>query len=141
VIDPPNYLASAIAVLQLTGSVINICYDYQSTVRHASKDMERIRQQLVNFRDVLEHLVSIVASEPHRYPALEQLSAPGGLLIIIEAELRTLETKLKPARGWRRKGQALVWPLQGRDVRKTLSTIESIKATIHLAQSVDQTYV
>jgi hypothetical protein len=64
VIDPPNYLASVIAVLQLTGSVINICYDYQSTVRHASKDIEHIRQQLVSFHDVLEHLVSIVVSEP-----------------------------------------------------------------------------
>jgi hypothetical protein len=104
--------------------------------------MERIRQQLVSFRDVLEYLVSIVASEPHRLPALERLSAPGGSLIILGNELRTLETKLKPAIGWSTEmRRALVWPLKKKEVKKTLSRMEGIKATIHLALSADQTYV
>jgi hypothetical protein len=122
--------------------VIKTCNDYQSSVRNASKDIDHIIQQLIGFREVLEYLVSIMASERYRLLALERLGAPDGLLIILGDEMKTLETKLKPAIGRKnRMKQALAWPLKAKDVNMILSRIESIKSTIQLALATDQMYV
>jgi hypothetical protein len=121
--------------------VIKICYNYQCTASHASEEIKRIRNQLLSLHAVLDRLVSIMENESHRLPTLELLNEPDGPLIILEAELSTLKTKLKPASGWKKKGRALVWPLQEKDVGNTLFTIENIKATLQLALTTDQTYV
>ena len=133
-----------IAVLQLTGTVINICYNYQIGARNASRDVERIIDQLRSMRDVLERLSTIVNGEnaggSSRLSSTSKLlSGSNGPLSQFEAELLALQKKLGPASKWKAVGQALTWPLKESDVKKTLAALERNKATLTLALTMDQT--
>jgi hypothetical protein len=133
-----------IAVLQLTGTVINICYNYQIGARNASKDVERIIDQLKSMRDVLERLSTIINSEntgevSRLSSTSKLLSGFNGPLSQCESELLTLQKKLALGSKWKVVGQALTWPLKEGDVKKTLAALERNKATLTLALTADQT--
>jgi hypothetical protein len=139
-----NVSASVIAVLQLTASVINVCYVYQDGVRNAPRDLNRITDQLVGLRAVLENLLKLAQTEDSagcpRLSTLKLLTAPDGPLPKCETELKRLKEKLEPATGgWRKFGQAVTWPLKEGEVRVTLDHIERTKVILHLALTADQT--
>jgi hypothetical protein len=134
--------ASLIAVLQITASVINVCYVYQSGVRNAPRDLNRITDQLVGLRSVLESLLKLAQSEDGtgspRLLTLKLLNGPDGPLPKCEAELKHLKEKLEPANsGWRKFGQAVTWPLKEGEVRVTLDHIERTKGILHLGLTAD----
>src|SRR6202044_3114540 len=58
-----HHSASVIGILQVTGTVICICYDYQSGVRNAPRDLDRITNQLIGLRAVLENLLTLARTE------------------------------------------------------------------------------
>jgi len=136
-------LASVVAVLQVTGTVINICYNYQSGVRNAPRDLDRITNQLISFRAVLENFLTLARTEDTsgspRLSTLSLLIEPDGLLCKCKLEVEYLRMCLEPASGWRKVGQALTWPLKEGDVKKTLSYLEQTTATLQLALTTDQT--
>jgi hypothetical protein len=133
--------ASVIAVLQITASAINVCYVYQSGVRNAPRDLNRITDQLIGLRDVLENLLKLAQSKDGtRLSTLKLLIGPDGPLPKCEAELKHLVKKLEPASGgWRKFGQAVTWPLKEGEVRATLDHMERTKAILHLALTADYT--
>lgn len=143
--DPLSILASIIAIVQISGKVISICYDYRSGVKKAPRDLARITDEVISLRDVLERLIRIIdednANNGIRLSTVEMLNKPGGPLPRITAQLEELEVKLKPANGWRAVGKALTWPLREGDANKTLDVIRRIKETLSLALLTDQTYV
>ena len=141
--------ASVIAVLQVTGKVISICYDYSATVEDSTWELPQIKGGLESLRSVLQLLeprvkqVDLAQAIPH---------SETSLLLLLREPLQKclemverLEIKLKTP-GWaercgpRRKAmvQALRWPLKEGDAKKTLANIDRFKATFHLAITADQ---
>ncbi|CAD6586135.1 MAG: hypothetical protein ASARMPRED_002451 [Alectoria sarmentosa] len=120
--------ASIIAVIQITGTVISICYDYQSSTSHYSKDR-------------LADLASSQSSPTSKtLPSLDSLNEPGGPLEICKIELKELELKLTPPKGRIKQiGRALTWPLKEKDVQKTIDTLARRRGLFQLALEMDQT--
>lgn len=143
--EPLGILASLIAVVQISSKVISICYAYRSGVKKAPRDLTRITSDVTSLRDIIEQLIRIVdedsSSKNSRLHTIQTLNEPGGPLIRLQYELKTLEAKLKPASGWNAVGQALMWPLREGDVNNTLSFIERVKSTLSLSLLTDHTYV
>jgi hypothetical protein len=107
----------------------------------------RLIVEVTSLRDVLESLARLEenadARKPFHLPTLQLLNKPGGLLTRCQAELEALEKKLTVTSGWKGIGKAIVkaldWLLKEDDMRKTLENIQSLKATLSLALSADQT--
>ena len=138
--------SSIITVIQITGSLVSICYDYQKGIRHYPKDLIKITHELQSLRNVLERLVDIAHSQDDSasiaLPTLDSLNHPGGPLEICKEELGKLELKLAPAKDrLQQVGRALTWPLKEKDVRKTLGTLARQRGLFQLALTADQTTI
>jgi hypothetical protein len=140
--DPISLTGTLITVLQITTSVISICYNYRQGAKNASQDIIQISDELNSLKDVMETLLKLVEkSEPidsSRLSTFEHLAKPGGLLLTCQAELEKLKKNLEPETGWRAVRQSFAWPLKEGEVQKTLLSLERLKSTMHLALSVDQ---
>ena len=66
--DPLSVAASIIAVIQITSSVVSICYDYRSGTKHASKEMEQLTDEVISMRDVLERLLMLMDQDNPEEP-------------------------------------------------------------------------
>jgi hypothetical protein len=143
--DPLSITASAIAIVQLSGAIINTCYNYRNGVKSASKDACRIINELNSLRTVIEDLFQLLEDEHEtksiRESTLSKLSRRDGALTNCEAVLRELSKKLEPKAGWRATKAAILWPLRESDMRKVLQEIDRAKSTIQLALDVDQRFV
>lgn len=58
--DPLSLTGTLIAVLQITTSVISVCYDYRAGVASASRDVIRITDSLNALKDSLDALLRLV---------------------------------------------------------------------------------
>lgn len=146
--------ASVVALLQITDSVISICHDYSSDARGASWEVPSIRTGLEKLREVLRTLESLAeqtesksASSGTRLPTLKALCGRGGLLQTCLDVVTRLDQRLKTP-GWshrfgpKRKAllQALRWPLNEAETKKTLQMIDRSTGILNLAIVTDQTY-
>jgi hypothetical protein len=139
--DPLSVTASAIAVLQISGTIINLCYDYRSRVKNAAKEASRIVNELNGLRSVIDLLFVLLEDESVKstqHSALDKLAQDEGPLTRCITELKALEKKLEPQEGWRAAKAAILWPLKESDVKKVLQDIDSTKSTIQLALATDQ---
>lgn len=143
--DPLSITGTIIAVLQITSSVISICYDYRAGVESASREVIQITNELNSLREVLESLLRVVeksqsnnSKDGSRPTAFEALTKEGGPLMTCKTELERLKSKLEPEKGWRKMRSRLVWPLKEGEVRRTLDGLERLKGTMGLALSADQ---
>lgn len=143
--DPISITGTIIAVLQITSSVISICYDYRAGVESASRDVIQITNELNSLREVLESLLLVVeksksnnGKDVSRLATFESLMEEGGPLMTCKAELERLKSTLEPEKGWRKMRSKLVWPLREGEVRRTLDGLERLKGTMGFALSVDQ---
>ena len=50
--DPLSVTASIIAVIQISGTVISICYDYRNAVKDAAKEVARIIDEVKSLQDI-----------------------------------------------------------------------------------------
>ncbi|MCJ1387554.1 hypothetical protein MMC18_000397 [Xylographa bjoerkii] len=142
--DPLSTLASLIAIVQISGSIVSICYDYRSAVKKACKDQVRLTEEVKSLRDVLEGLVALAdqdSSGDSRLPMINTLNQKDGPLEQCKSELKALEAKLRPASGWKAVGKALKWPLSEPEVVKSLTSLNRLKATLMLALTTDQMVV
>lgn len=143
--DPISITGTIIAVLQITSSLISICYDYRTAVKGASWEAVQITEELTSLRNILESLLQVVeksqsseGKDSSRLATFELLAKDGGLLMNCKAELERLKSKLEPETGWRKVRNSLIWPLKEGEVRKALDGLERLKGTIVLALSTDQ---
>lgn len=144
--DPLSITASIITVLEVASKVLFTCYEYRSAVKNASKELERVIEEIKSLRNVLEMLEQLAGkTESARLPALKLLSEPReGPLAKCLVELGLLNQKLTPpslsgkSRPRNALIQALCWPLKGKDIEKTLANIGRFKAKLTLALSHDQ---
>ena len=143
--------ASVITVVQITQSVLSVCYDYRAALRDAPWSLTKVRAELEGIRNILQNLEPLVSeaelnelSGDSRLSSLKSLCGPNGILEECKKEMLLLERKLKPP-GWtekhgpRRKAfiQSLLWPLKDGDSRKTLERLAGFRETLTLAISVD----
>ncbi|KAI9893733.1 MAG: hypothetical protein M1814_005949 [Vezdaea aestivalis] len=146
--DPLSVTAGTIAVLQISGVIIKTCYNYRNDVKGARKEASRIIQEIRSLEQVLERLLEIVDDEAisaewsksGRLSTVKLLAEPDGPLQMIDAELQSLQEKLSPSKSrWTNLCKDLKWPLEEKELTKTLEAIDKIKSTLVLALSTDQT--
>ncbi|KAI9882889.1 MAG: hypothetical protein M1823_005361 [Watsoniomyces obsoletus] len=127
-----------IAAIQITGTVINLCYHYRKGVKSASKDIARITDELKTLRTVLEQLLQL-AEEDDRLKNARGLCEPGGPLCDCRTLLEELQKKLNPPDGFRASiVRVAMWPLREAELEKILVRIGSFKQTFTLALGGDQ---
>jgi hypothetical protein len=140
--DPISLTASAIAILQLSGAIINACYKYRSQVKNASKDASRIINELNGLRTVIDCLFLLLEAEDNekllQKSALGRLAEADGPLGRCEACLNDLAKTLEPKDSWRGARAAILWPLKEQELTKVLQDINSTKSTVQLALAADQ---
>lgn len=142
--DPLSLVASLIAVVQISGSVISCCYEYRKGVKNAPKDLLRVTNEVAGLRNIVERLVALIDDEKmasHKYLlTIADLASADGPLEVCQHDLGNLRTKLEPpVNDWKALGRRLTWPLHEKDVTKTLASIYRTKSLLETALLVDNT--
>ena len=141
--DPLSVTASIIAVLQVSGAVVSICYDYRNAVKDAVKEATQITDEVKSLQDVLERLLKLaeleIARGSSRLQAMQHLVQPDGALPRCQDDLSTLRRKLGPETHPRSLWATLKWPLTARDLKKSVESISRARGLISLALITDQT--
>jgi DNA repair exonuclease SbcCD ATPase subunit len=142
--DPLSITASAIAIIQISGAIINTCYTYRSRLKSASKDASRIINELNALRTIIEDLYQLLYDENKTKAiyesTLSKLSQPDGILATCLASLEELSKKLEPKEGWKATKAAILWPLKESDMKRALQDIDITKDTVQLALAADQRF-
>jgi hypothetical protein len=154
--DPLSITTGIITVLQATGMVISICYDFKSALNKAPWALSRIVEELKGLRTVLEALEIVAdnlqsgkSSYTVQRIGLELLCKPGnGLLELCGQALTSLEKSLTNT-NWgdtsgpkrRALAQAIGWRLSEKDALEALGNIQRFKSTLSLALAADQVYI
>ena len=146
--------ASVIAVLQITNSVISVCYDYSAAATGTSWELPRLMSELESLRSVLQRLEPLAkqadfssALTNAKIPIFIELCKPNGPLPLCCREIESLEAVLKTPDwsagfGPKRKAlvQALRWPLKLKDTEKALKQISKLRELLSFALIADQMY-
>jgi hypothetical protein len=143
--DGLSIAASAIAIIQISSTIFDLCRTYYINVKGARKDIQRLQHELIAIQDVLVRLVDL--SKEHNTASLRTLKLleqEGGPLEQCQSELVALAARIGVGdEDGKMKSfglRALRWPLNSKDVDKALNTIERHKASLGLALNTDQTY-
>jgi uncharacterized protein YdeI (YjbR/CyaY-like superfamily) len=134
--------ASIIAVVDLTRATINACYTYGNRVKSASRDIERIINQLEILQTLLADIQKLAGNATKNsvpLPTLDKLNVPDALHRYT-AELASLKLRLTRL-GRARRLQALLWPLKEGDVKKTLEYLKDFQQLLSSILNIDQLYV
>ncbi len=142
--EPLSLVASLIAVVQISGSVISCCYEYRKGVKIYPKDLLRVTSEVVGLRNVVERLITLIDDEKTAsctyLSTLAEVVTADGPLEFCRHNLESLNIKLElPVNEWKALGRRLTWPLQERDVTKTLASIYRTKSLLETALLVDNT--
>lgn len=133
--------ASVIAVIQLAGSIVQICGDYITTVKNANKEIDSLRKVVEELKDVLQMLSGLLNSPngPKLFTSRKlvlQISDCSSDLTILKERLHS-GTK-KGVIG-RLRLRSLKWPLERKEVETIMNNLERHKQLFILALQVDQT--
>lgn len=144
--DPLSVVGALIAVLQLSGTIISHCYDYRKSLRSAPRDLARMLEEVSDLRNVLERLVRLidddVASGRGYLPSVGEMTRKNGPLERCQSDLESINASLEsPLSEWKAFGKRLAWPLQEKDLLKSLETIKRTKSLIESALTIDNSYV
>lgn len=138
--DGLSSAASIIAIIQLTGSIVNICRGYIQEVKDARDDIITLQQTVAGLEAILQKLKEI----PH--DSRERKLSTSSLVDNISdcfSCLEALEEKIDLGRGKRmmkRLGiRALKWPLKRKEVDRIITNLERYKSFFTLSLQVDQT--
>lgn len=141
--DPLSGAASVIAVIQVTGSIVQICRKYLNNVNNATRDIQRLQEKIVVLAQVLQSLNELI----HRSNGNRLTTTMQNLIDNIakcSSTLTNLKEKIDPKttqRGMRKWGlRAFKWPLGRSEVDDAIMELEWYKTTFALALQVDQTY-
>jgi hypothetical protein len=97
--------------------------------------------ELNGLRSVIDLIFVLLEDESAniaQQSALDTLAQDGGPLVRCLTELKALEKKLEPKKGWKAAKSAILWPLKESDVKMVLHSIDSTKSTVQLALAADQ---
>jgi hypothetical protein len=134
--DPLSISASIIAVLQLSGTVI----EYLNDVKGASEDRYRLLNEVTSISGLLYFLKDRATQSQYGDSwsmTLASLNTPQGPLEQFKSALERLALKLAPVEGWMRVGKALAWPFRKEEIKEIFSAIERHKSLFNLALQND----
>lgn len=134
--DPLSISANFIAVLQLTGTVIQ----YLNAVTGAPKDRQQLLLELSSISGmliVLQDQAEDANEESIWSSTLQSLNLPNGPLAQFKACLEELTEKLAPVDGWKKIGKAFTWPFDRDEIYRIMNAIERQKAMFNLARQND----
>ena len=142
--DPLSLVASLIAVVQISGSVISCCYEYRKGVKNAPKDLLRVTNEVAGLRNVVERLVTLIDDEKmasHKYlSTLADIVSADGPLELCQQDLRSLKIKLEPPiNECKALGRRLTWPLHEKDITKIIASVYRTKSLLETALMIDNT--
>ena len=142
--EPLSLVASLIAVVQISGSVISCCYEYRKGVKDAPKDLLRVINEVAGLRNVVESLVRLIDDEKvasHKYlSTLADIASANNALGLCHHDLESLRVKLEPpANEWKALGKRLTWPLQEKEATKILASVDRAKSLLETALMIDNT--
>ena len=133
--------ASALAVIELAAKVTKLCIQYGKDVSNARDDIERIKREVTNLKDVTEEVRRLLDG-----PQGPKLCTSQNLYTAIqggEDELQKLDGDLAPGKhreAMRRFGlRALKWPFKSEDVQKKIDIFQRCSGMVSAALQVDQT--
>ncbi|KAL4756623.1 WD40 repeat domain-containing protein [Aspergillus foveolatus] len=132
--DGLSLTGSVIAVIQLTGSIVEPCGGYIQQVKHARDVILTLQRAITGLRGTLQDLQNLVESNNRKsFPTSSRLVSN---ITSCLSDLRALETKLEPGKcktlirkvGWR----ALKWPLKRADMESIIGNLERYKSSFIL---------
>jgi hypothetical protein len=138
--DPLSISASIIAILQLTGTVVQ----YLRDIEGASEDRQTVLNEVSSNSGVLsllKELADRLSLDDDWFITIKSLYGPGGALEKYEVMLQRLAAKLKPAEGMKKLGKSLIWPFQKGEIREILNSMQRQHNLFNLALQNDHMYV
>lgn len=141
--DPLSLTASLIAVVEISCKIISLCYEYRNAVKDAPLDITRAQSEVANVRVIVEHLLDLIdvnaGDSSGLLPSLLATARPGMALMQCLDELRLLNARLKPKKGWRARRDIIIWPLKKAELNRSLDVISRGKGVLQLALATDNT--
>ncbi|KAB8227880.1 uncharacterized protein BDW43DRAFT_323428 [Aspergillus alliaceus] len=138
--EPLSGAASVIAVIQLTGAIVQICGSYIKKVEEAKQDILHLREEVDALSQVLNPLSKLLNSTNSTKLVSQDLIDN---IAKCSSILTTLREKIDPETTQRRMRKwglrAFKWPLKREEVVKAISEIERYKMLFNLSLLVDQT--
>ncbi|KAJ5971706.1 uncharacterized protein N7479_001624 [Penicillium vulpinum] len=139
--DPLSGAASVIAVIQLTGGIVQICGKYLNNVKNATQDIQRFQEKIAALAQVLQSLDELIrGSDGNELTATQDLVDN---IAKCSSALTNLKEKINPETTQRRMRKwglrALKWPLARSEVDSAIMELEWYKTTFALSLQVDQT--
>ncbi|KAJ5848575.1 hypothetical protein N7455_012532 [Penicillium solitum] len=139
--DPLSGAASVIAVIQLTGGILQICGKYLNNVKNAKKDIQLFQEKVAALSQVLHSLDELIrGSDSNKLTTTQDLIDN---ITKCSSVLTNLKEKINPETTQRRMRKwglrALKWPLARSEVDFAIMELESYKTTFALSLQVDQT--
>jgi hypothetical protein len=139
--DPLSGAASVIAVIQLTGGIVQICGKYLNNVKNATQDIQRLQEKITALAQVLQSLDELIrGSNGNELTATQDLVDN---IVKCSSALTYLKEKINPETTQRRMRKwgfrALKWPLARSEVDSAIMELEWYKTTFALSLQVDQT--
>ncbi|KAL4750943.1 hypothetical protein BDW72DRAFT_193470 [Aspergillus terricola var. indicus] len=137
--DGLSSAVSVFAVIQLTGSLVELCRGYIQKVKGARDEISNLQQAITGLHGTLQDLQSLIESKEGK--ALPTSSRLIGNLTDCLSDLHALKANLDPEKtklmrklGWR----ALKWPLKRTEVEEVIQKLERYKTSFILSLQVDQ---
>jgi hypothetical protein len=130
--DPLSVSVSIIAILQLTGTII----DYLKDVHDAPQDRINFLVEISGLDGLLDALQKRVQEAKSGDPWLTELQALGvqnGPLDQLDSDLKRLTSKLEPLDGLKEVRRRLTWKFSKTEIKDILSKIERIKTLVTFA--------
>ncbi|KAL8910022.1 MAG: hypothetical protein Q9171_004682 [Xanthocarpia ochracea] len=130
--DPISLTASFITIIGLTTEATS----YLKELKHGSEDRVRLREEVRSIQCLLEILKDRVEDSDvlkSDLSSIQSLKLPGGPLDQLTNALQQLKKKLAPGDGLVHKPRPLLWPLQKKEVKDLIDTIERQKSAFTLA--------
>jgi hypothetical protein len=138
--------ASVVAVIDITAKVAALCFGYLEQAKGAKPDIERLVQELVRLRTILEHSQQLLKS-----PGAARLQASQDLRHGLQGcfvQLEELRCSLKEKHDggplpkvMKTLGiRALKWPFERKRVDNIIAALEQYRRALSEALIVDQAY-
>jgi hypothetical protein len=142
IMDALSGAASVIAVIQLAGSIVQLCGKYLNNVKNATQDIRRFQEKIAALAQVLRSLDELTrGSNGNRLTATQDLVDN---IAKCSSALTNLKEKIDPEttqRGMRKWGfRAFKWPLARSEVDHAITELEWYKTIFALSLQVDQTW-
>jgi hypothetical protein len=142
-IEPIGLVGTLIAIVQISGKLVSLCYDYHNGVKGAPREISQCLGEVTDVRNVVETLLKIAGTATNAdLPTIQSMNEPASPLRQCLTELLNLKALLKPDKtttdtNSKLNSINLLWPLRRTEVKKRLDAIARIKATLQLAVSAD----